>query len=226
MLSEIYISDEMPRERLLKYGEQSLSDTEILAILLRTGNKKSGNVLELAAKLLRQFNGLDGIDRASISELSKVDGIGKVKAIEIKAAFQIGKRLNTRIISKNSLDQSKKVFEYLRGRFINETKEIFIVIILNNKLVPVKELSLTIGNSSYCPIDQIYIIRETIKEGFTNLIVAHNHPSADPEPSLDDIEFTKKLYTSCKLIGINLLDHIIIGGNSYYSFSEKGILQF
>ncbi|MGB9600493.1 MAG: RadC family protein [Myxococcota bacterium] len=224
MLSEFYISEEMPRERLLRYGEKNLSDTELLAIILRTGNRKCGNVLELSARLLRIFGGLNGIDMASISELSKTDGIGKVKAIEIKAALEIGKRLNTRKIDGSPLNNSQKVFDYLKGKFINETKEIFIAIILNNKLIPIKELSLTIGNSSYCPIDQTYIIKETIKEGFNNLIIAHNHPSMDAEPSLDDIEFTRKLNSACKLIGINLLDHIIIAGNSYYSFSEKKLL--
>lgn len=215
----------MPRERLLRYGEKNLSDTELLAILLRTGNKKCGNVLELSAKLLRHFGGLNGLDIASIAELSRIDGIGKVKAIEIKAALEIGKRLHSRKISGLPLNNSQRVFEYLNGKFINETKEIFIAIILNNKLIPVKEVSLTIGNSSYCPIDQTYIIKETIKEGFNNLIIAHNHPSLDPEPSLDDIEFTKKLHSACKLIGINLLDHIIIAGNSYYSFAEKKLLS-
>ncbi len=224
MLGEVIIPEEMPRERLLKYGESSVSDTELLAIILRTGNKKHGNVIHLAAKLLKNFGGLDGLDRASISELTSIGGIGKVKALEIKAALQLGKRLNTRKLSGSPLNQSFKVYEYIRGRFINETKEIFWAIILNNRLIPVKEISLTIGNSSSCPIDQTYIIRETIKEGFNNLIIAHNHPSSDPEPSLDDIEFTRRLSKSCKLIGINLLDHIIVGGNTYYSFSEKRIL--
>jgi DNA repair protein RadC len=225
MFKELYISEEMPRERLMKYGEKSLSDTELLAILLRTGNKNSGNVLELAAKILRHFDGISGLDRASIAEISSIEGIGKVKACEIKAALEIGKRLNIRKISNTPLNNSRTVFDYLRNKFINETKEIFITIILNNKLLPVRELSLTIGNSSYCPIDQTYIIKETIKEGFTNIIIAHNHPSLDPEPSLDDIEFTNKLNSSCKLLGLNLLDHIIIAGESYFSFSEKGLIK-
>ncbi|MCX7957654.1 MAG: DNA repair protein RadC [Deltaproteobacteria bacterium] len=224
MFDRLYISQEMPRERLLKYGESALSDTELLAIILRTGSKKSGNVINLAARLLKHFNGLDGLDKASITELSSIDGIGRVKAIEIKAALQLSKRLNCRRLSGSPLNKSHLVYEYIKDRFINETKEIFIAIILNNRLMPLKEITLTTGNSSYCPIDQTYIIRETLREGFKNLIIAHNHPSNDPEPSPDDIEFTKKFRLSCSIIGINLLDHIIVGGDSYYSFSEKRLL--
>ncbi|MCX7944215.1 MAG: DNA repair protein RadC [Deltaproteobacteria bacterium] len=224
MLGDYYFHEDMPRERLLKYGADYLSDTELLAIILRTGSKKYGNVIELSGKLLKRFGGLNGLDRASIAEICSIKGIGRTKAIEIKAAIQIGKRLSSSKLLGKPLNQSSKVFEYLKGKFINETKEIFIAIILNNQLKPVKELTLTIGNNSYCPIDQIYIIKETIREGFTNLIIAHNHPSNEPEPSLDDIEFTQKLDKSCKLIGIKLLDHIIIGGNSYYSFAEKKLL--
>lgn len=225
MLREYTILEELPRERLLKYGESQLSDTELLAIILRTGNKKYGNVIQLAAKLLKIFGGIDGLDRASIKEIASVAGIGKVKAIEIKTALEIGKRLNSRKLSGTPLNQSKKVYEYIKGRLINETKEIFIAIILNNKLLPIKEISLSIGNNYYCPVDQTYIIKETLKEGFNNLILIHNHPSSDPQPSQEDIDFTKNLLSSCRLIGINLLDHIIIGGDSYYSFLDKGLLK-
>lgn len=224
MFKDLYISEEMPRERLLKYGEKYLSDTELVAILIRTGNRKSGDVMQLAARLLKRFGNIDGLDRAGIAEIAEIDGIGMVKACEIKSAIEIGKRLNTRRVSNSPLNQSRRVFEYLRGKFINETKEIFIALILNNRLILAKEIQLTVGNSSYCPIDQTYILKETIKEGFSNLIVAHNHPSLDPDPSADDIEFTRKMSSACKLLGVHLLDHIIIAGDRYFSFSEEKIL--
>ncbi|MBZ4662323.1 MAG: hypothetical protein JG776_5 [Caloramator sp.] len=216
--------NERPRERLLKYGEEVLSNQELLAIILRTGTK-SESALDLAKRLITHYGGITFIAKSSVYELSKIKGIGLAKACEIKACVEIGKRLNSfkgnnrvKIISPE--DVAILVMDEMR--FLS--KEHFRVIFLNTKnyVIQIKDISIGSLNSSVVHPREVFI--EAIKVSSASIILCHNHPSGDVTPSQEDINITKRLIEAGKIIGIEVLDHIIIGDINYLSFKEKNII--
>lgn len=218
---------ERPRERLLKYGAENLTDAELLAIIIRTGSR-SETAVNLSQRLLlgeKGVNGLRFLVEASIEELGKIKGIGMAKAAQIKAAIEIGKRLaslsqSERPVIKCPGDVRNLLMEEMR--YLD--KEYFKIILLNikNQVIHVEDVSVGSLNSSIVHPREIFKI--AIRRSSAALILVHNHPSGDPTPSGEDVEITRRLVESGKLLGIDVLDHVIIGDGRYTSLKEKGLI--
>lgn len=217
-------TNERPRERLIKYGESVLSNAELLAIILRTGNKNE-SAIDLSRRILSQNGGLSYLAKASAYELSEINGIGIAKACQIKSCIEIGKRLLTSKEKDNVKISSPDDIAYLvmeDMRYLS--KEHFRAIFLNTKniVISIKDISIGSLNSSIVHPREVFI--EAIKMSAASLIVCHNHPSGDPSPSEEDIKVTKRLKEAGNILGIDLLDHLIIGDGRYISLREKNII--
>lgn len=215
--------DERPRERLVKFGEQALSAQELLQLILGKG-VAGESVTVTAQKLLAQFGSLQKIAEASIEELSSIKGIGLAKAAQIKAAFEIGRRLFTQTAPYKSkeLTDPEKVYRLMRSKLKNYHKEHFYMIALNTRNWSVSEVS--IGTLDAGLIHPREVFSEAIKNKAASVIITHNHPSGDPEPSEDDLAITKRLVEAGKILGIEVADHIIVTKDSFFSFKSKGII--
>jgi len=226
-LSNFKIKDippyERPRERLIKYGPEVLSNAELLAILIRTGTKNL-SAIDLAHSIINH-KGLDFLCSCSFEDLSKIKGIGVAKAAQIKAAIELGKRLKgLRNHNKVKITSPKDVFELLGEDMRYLKKEHFRVIMLNTKNVVMDIKDISIGNLNSSIVHPREVFCEAIKRSSFSIIICHNHPSGDPSPSQEDIDVTKRLYEAGKIIGIDLLDHIIIGDGCYISLKEKNLI--
>jgi len=215
---------ERPRERMLKLGAEALSAQEILALILGRGIKGE-SVMVTAQRLLSQFGNLEGLADASVPELSGVKGIGIAKATQIKAALELGKRL------EGSSDSSGKVviktpddvIAQVKSRLKNKKKEHFITLLLDtrNQLLGVNTVS--IGSLDSSIVHPREVFKDAISASAASVIFVHNHPSGDPQPSGDDIKMTKRLVEAGEIVGIEVLDHIVIAGEAYASMKGKGL---
>lgn len=213
-----------PREKFLLYGERYLTEQELLAILLKTGYKNY-DVLQLANEVLRVHENLIGLKTATVEELQAIRGIGQVKAIELKAAIELGVRLaSQKNVTLGKLTSSESAGEYLMEEMRFLTQEHVVVLFLNVKHDILKKKTVFIGSANQSIAEPRDILREAIKIGAICIIVAHNHPSGNPSPSAEDIAFTKRLVASGQLLGITVLDHIIIGDKRYVSLREEGVI--
>ena len=216
---------EKPRERLLNYGVDNLSNEELISIILKTGTKKY-NVKEIANNLLCSVRNINDLKNIRVNNLMNIEGIGKIKAIELIAAIELGRRVYMTNIENDStaLSNPKVIINYFNELFKDKKQEYFYVIYLDskNKYIDKKLLYKGILNKSLIhPRD---IFKEAYLLSANSFICIHNHPSGDATPSDDDIIVTKNLKEIGILHGINLIDHIIIGNNNYYSFFEDGNL--
>ena len=220
---------ERPRERLLKLGPQALSDAQLLAIILRTGGKDK-SALELARELLLYFEGdLRQIEDASAAEFSRVKGMGNAKIAQIKAAFELGRRLLRGRRQRAgrrmpSFRNSRDVYEYYNPSLHGLKVERFLCAMLDSKNRLFKEITVSEGTLTSSLVHPREAFRYAIKEAAASVIFIHNHPSGDPEPSREDIDITKRLVETGRIIGITVLDHIIIGDGRYISLMEEGHL--
>lgn len=217
--------EEKPRERLEKYGVENLSNEELLAIILKTGSKKQ-DVKELANNILCTYKSIKNLKDLRINNLIKIDGIGRVKAIELLASLELGRRVYEEVDYNDlvSLTNPKIIINYFNKIFTDVKQEYFYVVYLDskNKFIDKKLIYKGILNKSLVhPRD---IFKEAYLLSACNFICIHNHPSGDATPSIEDVEVTRKLKEIGILHGINLLDHIIVGNNNYYSFYEDGNL--
>lgn len=216
--------DERPRERLVQRGAEALKDAELLAILFRTGLKEC-NALTLADRLMQQFKDIKGVARASLTELREVKGLGKVKAIEIKAALELGKRLAGHTEpERRKVKSAADVYEAVRLAFLHAEEEMFKVVLLNTKNHIVDIIDVSSGGLDATMATPRDVFRKVVRAGGSAVIVCHNHPSGDPEPSRDDIALTKRLIESADILGIRLLDHIVVGDGRYVSFKERNLM--
>lgn len=214
--------DERPRERLIHHGAEALSNAELTAIALRTGSRKH-NALQLAHELLSRFGGLGGMARASVSELCEVPGIGQAKAAQIHAAIELGKRLILADASRR--DQIRNPGDaaiIFQARLRTEVQEQMMVMLLDTQHRVMRLETVYVGNVNASMIRVAEIFREAIKQNATAIIVAHNHPSGDTTPSSDDVRVTQEIARAGKMLDINVLDHIIVGGNSFCSLKQEG----
>ncbi|KYD20970.1 MAG: JAB domain-containing protein [Caldibacillus debilis] len=216
--------EERPRERFIRYGPKSLSNQELLAILLRTGTR-SESVLQLAQRLLIRFEGLHLLKDATLEELTKIEGIGEAKAIQILAAIELGRRIGNiaqqeRYVIRSPEDGARYLMEEMR--FL--TQEHFVCLYLNTKNQVIHKQTVFIGSLNASIVHPREIFKEGLKRSAASIICFHNHPSGDPTPSREDIDVTKRLKECGKILGIELLDHIIIGDRKYISLKEKGYL--
>lgn len=209
--------DERPRERLLKNGPEGLSDGELLAILLRTG-ESGKTAIELARELLDRFRSLEGLSNASIKELLETKGMGTAKIAQLRAAFELGRRLmRERAKTELTFSSPEKVYEYFSPRFKGMKKETFYCAMLDAKNRLIKELKVSEGTLTNSLIHPREAFKEAIKESAHSVIFVHNHPSGDPSPSPDDLKVTEILVEAGRIIGIKVLDHVIIGDGKYKS---------
>lgn len=208
---------ERPRERLLGAGSDSLSDAQLLAIILRTGGN-SKSAIELAMELINKFGNLNGINDAPIQEMLNIPGLGKAKIAQIKAAFELGKRL-MRESSQKSIyfNNARDVYEYYSTKFKGLKKEVFHCALLDTKNRLLKDVKISEGTLTNSLIHPRESFREAIRESANSVIFVHNHPSGDPMPSADDRKVTDILIQTGKIVGIKVLDHIIIGDDTYFS---------
>lgn len=213
---------ERPRERLLKEGAQVLSNQELIAVILGTGTKQE-SVLQLSTRILHSFQGLRLLKDSTATELKKIKGIGDTKAVQLLAALELGSRVHKlqiedRIVIRSPEDVSRFMMEEMR--FL--TQEHFVALYLNTKNHVIHKKTIFIGSLNASIVHPREIYKEAFRHSAASIICLHNHPSGDPAPSREDIEVTKRLVESGKVIGIELLDHIIIGDQKFTSLKEKG----
>lgn len=219
--------DERPREKLFKFGEHTLSNTELLAILLRTG-VKGESAIDLARKILQKFNTFRNMSHTDIRDWKEFKGLGQAKIAQIKAAIEIARRLN---IQEKNIDRleikcTEEVVDLFKARMRDLKCEVFKVLLCDarNRVIDVIEIS------QGTPTESHPIIREIISKSLQNfasgIICIHNHPFGEPEASKEDEYFTLALKEACKLVDIKLLDHIIFGEEKFYSFDKKIVRKF
>lgn len=214
---------ERPRERLLQVGASFLSNAELLAILLRTGSSNE-SVLHLAQKILAELETLHNLHDVTIEELTKIKGIGPAKAVQIKAAIELGKRIVLQSpIDRVSIRSPKDVAHYIMEEMRYLKQEHFIALLLNTKNQIIGKETITVGTLNSSLVHPREVFKPAIKKSSSAMIVVHNHPSGDPTPSKEDIDVTHRLVNAGELIGIDVLDHIVIGDNAYISLKEKGL---
>ena len=217
--------DDRPREKLMLRGVQSLSDAELLAILLRTGTKGK-SVITLAQELIKLHNNLAVLASKSLNTLTKSSGIGKDKAATLLAAFELNRRIQsqTKWFSENKVTSPKDIAEIFIPLLKDELKEKFIIICLNSANKIIKFETISIGSLNSSVVHPREIFKAAIENSSASIILLHNHPSGNPEPSNEDIVITRKLVESGKILDIPVFDHIIIAGVAYTSFVEKKII--
>ncbi|UMT79786.1 DNA repair protein RadC [Staphylococcus roterodami] len=216
------VTSEMPRERLLSHGAKSLSNTELLAILINTGRKGFSSI-DISNELLKATSNLNELKKASVNDLIQVKGIGLQKAITLKAAFELGERMGRRSeINRVKITQPSDVADFMMASMKHLPQEHFMILLLNSKNIVIKEACVFKGtlNSSIVHPREIFSI--AIRENANAIIAVHNHPSGDVTPSQEDIMTTLRLKECGLILGIDLLDHIIIGDNKFTSLVEAG----
>jgi DNA repair protein RadC len=213
-------SCERPRERLVNYGPDKLSEAELLAILLRTG-LDGLNVIELSKKILRQFPGKQ-LATASVADLKTVFGLGEAKACEVVACFELGRRL-LKDKQANLLLTPADVWVALKD-IRASNKEHFIVFYLDTRNQTIEQVTVSVGTLNASLVHPREVFEPAVKHLAAQIIVAHNHPSGNPEPSSDDMAITKRLFAAGKIMGIEVLDHVVVTKTGYLSFSELNLL--
>lgn len=217
--------DDQPQEKLRHQGLTVLSDAELLALLLRTGHAATGqNALDLARALLIRFGGLCHLAGREVCEFCVVPGIGPVKAAQILAAIELGKRLDTPDPDRIAFGSSTEVANYFIPRMRDLKKEVFKVLLLDARNKLIKEVTVSEGSLTASLAHPRETFRAAILECAASVIVVHNHPSSCVEPSQEDLAITKQLMDAGKLIDIRVLDHIIVGHRTFTSFASKGLI--
>jgi|SRR5690625_520882 len=216
--------EDRPRERMLSHGGSHLTNQELLALLLGSGTQKE-SVMDLSNRVLMHFEGLKLLSDAAIEELTAIKGIGPAKGVVILAAIEMGKRMNAykpnnSYIVRSPEDGANYVMEDMRTL----SQEHFVVLFLNTKNQIIHQQTIFIGSLNASIVHPREVFREAVKRSAASIICAHNHPSGDPTPSQEDIHVTRRLVESGKMIGIELLDHLVIGDRKFVSLKEKGYL--
>jgi DNA repair protein RadC len=215
---------ERPRERMLQQGAQALSSAELLAILLRTGTVAESAV-RLAERILRESGSLRSLTDMRLEQLTSIKGVGPAKALQIQAGIELGRRLartsnEERPVIRSPHDAADLLMEELR--FLN--KEHFVCLFLNTKNHVIGQETISVGSLNATVVHPREVFRPAIQRSSASIICAHNHPSGDPTPSTEDIELTSRLAEAGAIVGIELLDHLIIGDRKFISLKEKGLL--
>lgn len=213
---------ERPREKVINQGVHYLSNTELLAILLRTGTKEE-NVLRLSEKLIYKLSNIKDLNDLTISELTSIKGIGTSKAVTILAAVELGRRIASLNSKDKVLSSSKQVYEYMKNYFLNTKEEHLYGLYLNGKGSLISSVELSKGTINSTLIDPDIIFKWYYKLSASAVILVHNHPSGDATPSVADLKKTDEVVKKAKLLDIRVLDHLIIG-KTYYSMRENNNL--
>lgn len=212
----------MPREKMQRYGIESLTDVELLALFLRTGTREK-TVLRYSQDLLRHFGSLYGLLSATEKAITQIDGIGIAKYAQLKGIAELARRyFSLRVLSEDSLLSPEMTREFLQSQLADEEREIFVVIFLDNQHRVLKHSRLFSGTLSHVEVHPREIVREAIKVNAAAVILAHNHPSGHAEPSKSDRLITERVVKCCQFMDIRVLDHLVIGRGEYVSFAERG----
>lgn len=214
--------DDRPREKLVLRGAQSLSDAELVAILLRTGTKGK-TVIEIAQEIINKYQNVGILAQQSVDSLKKILGIGHDKAATLVAAFELSRRIasQNKWINKKQITSPEDIADIFIPLLRDEVKEKFIVVCLSTANRINKYEVVSVGNLNQSVVHPREVFKVAIENNSANIILIHNHPSGNPEPSRDDISITKKLVEAGKILDINVFDHLIIAGGAYTSFVEK-----
>lgn len=215
----------LPREKLLSYGSEILTDQELIAIILRRG-VKGANVFEVSKKIIEKYENFIQLYDISIEELQKIKGVGQVSAINLKASLEMGKRYHIQKMRYKSkkMESPLNVYNYCED-LIHSDKEIVRVLILDSKLNLIIHEDVSIGTANASIAHPRDIFKKAIIHNAVSIILVHNHPSGDPRPSMQDYDLTEKVKQSGEILGIKLQDHIIIGKNKYYSFNISRMVE-
>ena len=211
-----------PRERLIKYGAKNLSDSELVAILIGSGNNKN-SAKDLASIILNKCNGVNNLDKMTYNSLTNIDGIKETKACNILAAIELSRRIknNTRDLNGIKLTNVKLVFDYYKEILKDETQECFYCVYLDVTKKVIRDKLLFKGTLNYSLVHPREVFKEAYLLNASAIICVHNHPSGNLEPSRQDIDITNNLVELGLIHGIKVLDHVIIGSDNYYSFLEN-----
>ena len=216
--------EERPRERMTRYGAAVLNHAELLAILLRTGTV-SESAVDLAKRVLHESGGLRDLVTMSIDEMTKIKGIGVAKALQIKAGFELGKRASKSFFGeRHTIRSPEDVSRMLMEELRYEQKEKFLCVFLNTKNHVIGQEVLSIGSLNATIVHPREVFRAAIQKSSSAIICVHNHPSGDPTPSREDIDMTTRLIEAGLIVGIDVLDHIIIGDQTFVSLKEQGLM--
>ncbi|EHY92829.1 putative DNA repair protein [Staphylococcus saprophyticus subsp. saprophyticus KACC 16562] len=207
---------------MLNYGASHLSHAELLAILINTG-RKGYSSLDIANELLKSIVNLKELKHLSINDLNKIKGVGLYKALTLKAAFELGERMHSGSVDdKIQINSPKDVADFMMGKMEHLTQEKFIALFLNSKNIIIKQKTIFMGTLNSAIVHPREIYSEAVKCASNAIIVLHNHPSGDTTPSLEDIKTTDRLRECGDILGVQLLDHVIIGDHTYLSMVEEG----
>lgn len=218
--------EERPRERLVQSGAEALSSAELIAILLGSGTK-SKPVLQLAHEIIARFKGLDKLAEASLNELQEIKGVGRIKAIQLKAALNLGLRLSRQSITqKYRIEYPIHAYHFIKEEMEQETREVLSVILQDTKGYVICREIVSVGNLSQTMAHPREVFYPAIRHKAASLIVVHNHPSGDPSPSKEDIEVTRSLIKAGHIIGIPVNDHLITGKGRYISLRQENLIKF
>jgi DNA repair protein RadC len=220
-----WAESDRPREKLLMKGKNALSDAELLAILMGSGSKNESAV-DLAKRILRQSNdNLIELSKLGVSELTKFKGVGDAKAITIIAAMELGKRRRgAEVLEKKKIMSSRDVFEYFSGILGDNTYEAFYILLLNRANHIIREVQISEGGFAGTVADPKKIFKIALEHNASTMILCHNHPSGNIQPSDADIKLTRKLKSAGEMLDLPVVDHIIIGDEKYFSFADEGQL--
>lgn len=222
---KLLAEEDRPREKLVLQGRQALTEAELLAIVLGSGNRDE-TAVQLAQRMLREHqNNLHSLARLSLTELQQFKGVGEAKAISIVAAFELGRRrIATETGEKPKISSSFVAYQLFQKRLSDLPHEEFWIVLMNRANQVIREINLSKGGISGTVVDARLICKPAIEHHASGIIMAHNHPSGQTAPSEQDKQITKKLKEGLKLFEISLLDHLIIGDQAYFSFADEGIL--
>ncbi len=216
--------DERPRERLIAYGPEALSNAELLAILLRTG-VAGVSACGLAERILSQFRGLRGVAQASVDTLAQVNGLGPAKAAQIKAAFELGKRNAVFVdAARPQIRSPQDVVNLVLPELIGEQREHFRALLLDTRNQVLRIRTISIGSLNASVIHPREVFKEAVTQSAAAIIATHNHPSGDPSPSPEDIAVTRRLVEAGRILGIEVLDHVVLGDGRWVSLKERGLM--
>lgn len=215
--------DERPREKLIQQGPEALSNAELLSIILRTGSYNQ-TAIRLAETILGRVEGLKGLIDASVEELQEIPGIGQVKAVQLVALGELTRRVHSAQFARQTIRSASDLVDLLMPRLRFMMKEFFLIVLLNaqNQILGIQEISR--GSVNETIVHPREVFREAIRRSSSALVLVHNHPGGNPEPSREDLEVTRRLVEGSQLLGIQILDHLILGDGQYVSLKERGIL--
>lgn len=217
---------ERPREKLLRKGADNLSEAELLALLIRTGDAATGvSALDLGRRLLQQFGDLRTLAGATMTEICQVKGTGPAKAASIKAALELANRFKARRLESGARYTSpEQVYEHYHYAYRDRKKEYFLALLLDGKNRIIRETQISEGSLNQSIVHPREVFTAAVRESAAAIILVHNHPTGDPTPSAEDLQITRRLKDAGDLMGVKILDHVVIGDGDFVSFAARGML--